>query len=66
MRCASTLPELSECFGVYYTPGVDHEEEFIGVQVTVMSLADYHHSELRRYSKTSGRSAPADKKTLKT
>ena len=46
--------------------GVYYEEEFTGVYDTVMSLADYHHSELMIHSKTSGLSSPADKKTLKT
>jgi len=46
--------------------GVYYEEEFTGVHDTVMSLADYHHSELMIHSKTSGLSAPADKKTSKT
>ena len=57
---------LSEFIGVYDTPGVYDEDEFIGVYDTVMSLVDYHHLELMIHSKTSGLSAPADKKTLKT
>jgi len=66
MRCASTSPEFIGVYRSFYAPGVDYEEEFIGVYDTVMSLADYHHSEIRIHSKTSGLSAPADKKTLKT